>query len=145
MQTDDELAHIKNIARTHYAQSHNTALAMADVAPEVIWHGPANSPQTYEGWKARHERLVAAFGEMEFTVNSQIAENDRVMTHWTLRAVHKGPFIGMAATGKRIVLTGIGIDRVKGNKVVEHWGMQDLMGLTAQLGGTPMPEGPRLA
>ena len=145
MQTDEELAHIKRIARTHYAASHDTTLAMADVAPDVIWHGPANSPQTYAGWKARHERLVAAFGEMEFTVNSQIAEGDMVVTLWTLKAVHKGTFIGMAPAGKRIVLTGIGIDRVKGDKVVEHWGMQDLMGLAGQIGSTPVPEGARLA
>jgi predicted ester cyclase len=145
MSDTDSIARVKAAARTHYANAHSTGAAMADVSPNVIWHGPASSPPTFAGWKQRHERLVAAFGDMEFTVNSQIAENDMVMTHWTMKATHKGEFLGIPATGKRVVMTGIGIDRVSDGKVVEHWGMQDLMGLVGQLGGVPVAEAPRLA
>jgi steroid delta-isomerase-like uncharacterized protein len=141
---DERLARLKEIAVTHYVGANDTQAAMAKVAPDVLWHGPAGSPPTYESWKARHERLVAAFANMDIAVHNQIAEGDLVVTQWTIKGTHVGSFVGIAPTGKRIVISGIGIDRVANGQIVEHWGMQDMLGVVAQLGGTPSPEGPRL-
>ena len=139
------LSAIKAVAITHYRDAASTEAAMSKVAKHVVWHGPAGSPQNYDGWRSRHERLVHAFTDMEISVTNQIAEGDLVATQWTIKATHRGDFIGIAATGKRIVMSGMGIDRIADGLIVEHWGLQDMMGVAVQLGGKPIPEGPRVA
>lgn len=141
---EESLALAKAIAKTHYVDANNTDAAMRNVAANVLWHGPSGAAPNYDSWKARHERFVAAFADMNTTVYNQIAEGDLVMTQWAIKATHVGEFIGMAASGKQVVISGIGIDRVVDGKIVEHWGMQDMLGIVAQIGGTPKPEGPRL-
>jgi predicted ester cyclase len=41
--------------------------------------------------------------------------------------------MGVPATGRRVVLPGINIQRIAGGKVVEHWSQADFAGLLAQL------------
>lgn len=141
----DTLKRNKQAALVHALNATNTENAMAAVSPDVVWHGPAGSPRTLEGWKARHARLLTAFELVENRVEKVIAEGDLVCVEWSCVAIHRGPFLGIEATGKRVSLYGIYIDRVVDGKVVEHWGLQDTMGLVSQLGGTPRPEGPRAA
>jgi len=144
MNTKEHLAKIKTVAAKHYLAPEETDAAMAAVSPDVVYHGPAGLPKTLESWKQRHERFVTSFGDMESTILFQVAEGDLVFTYWTMKATHKGPFLGIPATGKRVIMTGVGIDRIAGDKVVEHWGLQDMMGVVGQIGGTPVPEPPRV-
>ena len=144
MKKTDHLAHIKSVALVHYAHADNTEAALAAVSPDVLYHAPAGLPNTLETWKQRHERMLTAFGNMESKINFQVAEGDLVFTYWTMTATHKGVFLGIPASGKRVMMTGVGIDRVAGDKVVEHWGLQDMMGVVSQIGGTPVPEPPRV-
>ena len=39
-----------------------------------------------------------------------------------LRETHLGPWPGTVPTGKRLIFTGVNIDRVEGGKIVEHGG-----------------------
>ena len=43
---------------------------------------------------------------------------------WTtpLEGTHLGPWPGTVPTGKRLIFTGVNIDRVEGGKIVEHGG-----------------------
>jgi predicted ester cyclase len=143
MNTQEYLGKMKAVAMKHYAAPESTDTCMVAVSPDVLYHASAGVPNTLESWKQRHEGFVAAFGDMESTVIFQVAEGDLVFTYWTMAATHKGPFLGIPATGKRITMRGVGIDRVAADKVVEHWGLQDTMAVVAQIGGTPIPEPPR--
>ena len=42
--------------------------------------------------------------------------------------------MGVPPTGATIVLTGIQVFRIDGDKIVERWGQLDQMGLARQLG-----------
>lgn len=136
---------IKQIALVHARNPTNTEAAMAAISADVVWHGPAGSPQTLEAWKARHARLLQAFELIDPCVEKVIAEADLVCVEWSCKGVHRGLFLGIPATGKIVSLYGMYIDRVRDGKVVEHWGLQDTMGVIAQLGGTPVPEAARSA
>ena len=58
-----------------------------------------------------------------------------MVTRWTLRVTHTGEFRGIQATGKRIMITGIGIFRFSDEgKVVESWDSMDQLGMLRQLG-----------
>ena len=41
----------------------------------------------------------AAF-DFAFTVDDQIAQDDRVCTRWTWNGTHRGEFLGIPATGR---------------------------------------------
>jgi predicted ester cyclase len=45
-----------------------------------------------------------AFPDIHFSIESQVAEGDLVVTRWSWRGTHQGTFLGIAATGRRRVL-----------------------------------------
>jgi steroid delta-isomerase-like uncharacterized protein len=116
------------------------------VASDFVVHAstPAAEIHGREGAKQFLSMLHAAFPDIHFTIEDQIAEGDRVVTRWTARATHRGEFQGIIqrvpATGKQVRLTGINIDRIANGKTVECWGYRDELGLLQQLGVLPAPE-----
>jgi steroid delta-isomerase-like uncharacterized protein len=78
-----------------------------------------------------------AFPDFHSTIEDMIAEGDKVVTRWTMRGTHQGEFRGIAPTGNRITVTGIGIFRFSDGKVVESWDNFDQLGMMQQLGAIP--------
>ncbi|MFQ6087886.1 MAG: ester cyclase [Candidatus Methanofastidiosia archaeon] len=68
-----------------------------------------------------HQSILEAFPDFPLTIEDQIAEGDKVVTHVTFYGTHKGEFKGIAPTGKQVKYAGIGIDRIAGGTVVEMW------------------------
>ena len=87
-----------------------------------------------EGVKQFYTELRHAFPDIHFTIDSQIAEADKVVTKWTARGTHKGVFRGIPPTGRKFSMTSIDIDRVVDGKFVECWPSMDELGLLRQLG-----------
>jgi steroid delta-isomerase-like uncharacterized protein len=106
------------------------------IAADAIDHDPHNpfagetGPQVLRQAAAMYR---AAFPDIVFTVEDQIAEGDYVATRWTARGTHDGELNGMPATGAAIETTGISIDRFVGGKSVEVWTNWDALGLMTQL------------
>jgi steroid delta-isomerase-like uncharacterized protein len=86
---------------------------------------------------------LIALPDIQFTIEDQIAEGDQVATRWTLRATHKGEFMGVPATGKQFVASGMNISRHANGKYVEDWGNWDALGMLQQLGVTMTPPQPQ--
>jgi steroid delta-isomerase-like uncharacterized protein len=77
----------------------------------------------------------SAFSDIENIAEDVIGEDDKVVTRWTLHAMHTGEFRGIPATNKRIIITGIGIFRFsEDGKVVESWDSLDQLGMLRQMG-----------
>lgn len=110
-------------------------------APDVVNHNaPDGLPPGVEGSKVFVRMYLSAFPDTRFTIDDQIAEGDRVVTRWTAEGTHKGDLMGIPPTGKHVTVTGIGISRIAGGRVVESWGEFDELGMMQQLGVVPMPE-----
>ena len=90
-----------------------------------------------DGVKQFYTELRQAFPDIHFTIDSQIAEADKVVTQWTARGTHKGVFRGIQPTGRKFTMTSIDIDRFVDGKVVECWPSMDELGLLRQLGVVP--------
>jgi predicted ester cyclase len=56
---------------------------------------------------------------------------------FTYAATHTGPFLGIAATGNRIMMRSIDIWRVREGKFIEHWDELNLLEVFQQLGVIP--------
>jgi predicted ester cyclase len=84
---------------------------------------------------------LGAFPDLKVTSDFQVAEGDKVVMRWTGTGTHTGELMGIPATGKRIEMTGIGIQRIAGGRIVEEWVESDQMGMMQQLGVVPPPGG----
>jgi steroid delta-isomerase-like uncharacterized protein len=76
----------------------------------------------------------AAFPDLRFTIEEQIAEDDKVATRWTARGTHRGELMGIPPTGRSATVSGITIDRISQGRIRESIGSWDAMGLMQQLG-----------
>jgi predicted ester cyclase len=76
----------------------------------------------------------AAFPHYELIADDLIAEGDKAVVRFSLRATHQGEFMGIPATGRSINVPGIIIYRIADGKIVEHWMQIDSAALMQQLG-----------
>lgn len=92
------------------------------VSDKVINH--AARPGTPNGKESFHHflsALHAGLSDIKVEVLLQVAENDLVVTHKIIKAVHTGNFFGVAASGKPVSIEAIEIIRLENGKYVEHW------------------------
>ena len=101
---------------------------------------PPGLPPGKEGLKLLAKGLRSAFPDLKITIDLQVAEGDLVVAHATTTGTMKGEFAGMPPSGKTATWEAIHITRVKDGKIVEHWAVQDNMGMLQQLGFVPTPE-----
>jgi len=100
----------------------------------------AYAPRNVEGLKATGEALATAFPDGHSTIESVIAEDDRVVARLTLRGTHRGPFRGTDATGNPVEVTVYREYRLIDGKIAEHRGLLDTATLLLQIGTGPTTE-----
>lgn len=110
------------------------------VAADAVDHSrPPGFPQGVEGSKAFIGMYLSAFPDTKMTIEDMIAAGDKVITRWVATGTHDGELMGIPPTGKHVTVTGMGIDRISGGKIVESWGEFDALGMMQQLGVVPTP------
>ena len=77
---------------------------------------------------------LAAFPDLQITIQDQVAENDLVATRYMMRGTHQGEFANIPPTGRQFTVTGIEMHRFADGKLVELWNVVDLLGMLQQLG-----------
>lgn len=85
--------------------------------------------------------IRAAFPDMHWKIEEQIAEGDKVLTRFEWTATHRGAFLGVPATGRPVKVWGMVIDRLEGGKIKDTRILMDTLGLMMQLGVLPPPKG----
>jgi steroid delta-isomerase-like uncharacterized protein len=117
-------------------------LTVADdiFASDIVFHTPFGDMHGPEGAKQFVSKLRTAFPDLQVTVEDQIAEGDKVATHWTARGTHQDKFQGIPATGKQMEIRGIVISQIANGKIIEQWGNPDVLGMMQQLGAVPALE-----
>jgi steroid delta-isomerase-like uncharacterized protein len=99
----------------------------------------AGADQNFEQTKGVSQAYFNAFPDLHITTDLLVAEGDKVTKVWTSTCTHKGDFMGIKATGKRIVVKGIEVFRIVDGKIIEIWASMDNLGMMQQLGVIPMP------
>ena len=87
-----------------------------------------------EEHKQANRAFPVAFPDFKHELNSIIAEGDRVVLRVTLTGTHKGEYMGIPPTGNKINYTGMLEGRFSEGKLVELWGVGDMLTLMQQLG-----------
>jgi len=108
-------------------------------APEYHAHSsdPAYDVYGPEGHKEFIATFRQAFPDVTVTFHHLLSENDLILAHMSWSGTHTGPYMGLQPSGKRISVQVMGINRFSGDKVVEAWGVVDMLGMMQQLGVVP--------
>jgi steroid delta-isomerase-like uncharacterized protein len=127
-----------------FLNSGDPELAEELFSPGYVDNNPSNPGM---GGLKNVKRSVAdwhrAFPDTVNEVGDVLAEGDLVAARWATRGTHRGEFLGLPATGRRVEVTSSGVFRVEAGKVAESWDHFDALGLLGQLGATFHPEGTR--
>jgi steroid delta-isomerase-like uncharacterized protein len=91
------------------------------------------------GIKQFVDRFKTAFPDSTVIPDITLSEADKVAIRWTTTGTHRGTFLGVASSGRRILLAGINIFRVQQGQIAEMWGHWPMAETLQQL----MPAPPR--
>jgi len=122
------------------------AAAMAAIeelfASDFVEHGASGEDVrgTKDYKKSHVSAMYSAFPDIDFTIDDMVVEGDKAAVRYTISGTHKGEFMGVPPTNKKVTLWGICIDRIAGGKFVESWVRYDTLGFKEQLGLVPTSE-----
>jgi steroid delta-isomerase-like uncharacterized protein len=132
----------KLLARRYFEQILNDGnFSVADtlLASDFIFRNPPIVAQGVNEFKTVIDSVRRAFPDLHFTIHDEIAEGDKVVIRWTVTGTQRGDFLGHAASGKTIDVTGINIFRMEGGRIQEIWVNMDRLGEAEQLGWIESP------
>jgi predicted SnoaL-like aldol condensation-catalyzing enzyme len=85
------------------------------------------------GMRVVFDALHAGLSDLKVTIHRQVAEGDLVTTHKTISGQHTGPLFGVPATQQAVAIDVMDMVRVRDGRYVEHWGVNTISALLAQL------------
>jgi predicted ester cyclase len=106
---------------------------------DYVGHVPGFPPLGRDGDKQIVGMMRSAFPDLRFTIEEQVVEGDRALHRLVGRGTHRGDFMGVPPTGRAVMATGMNINRFADGKLVESWGVIDVLGIMQQLGVVPPP------
>ena len=90
------------------------------------------------GVKAFFRMQLAAFPDLHMDVEDVFASGAKVVARVRYTGTHRGEFMGMPATGKRVDVQLIDMFLFGDDGLVrEHWGVIDALAMMQQLGAVP--------
>ena len=97
---------------------------------DPIVSGSQTGPELY---KRRVVEFTASFLDLRFTIEDMIAEKGKVVACWTFSGTHKGEFMNIPATGRKVSVEGITIHHITNGKILDSYARWDVLGLMRQL------------
>ncbi len=93
--------------------------------------GGAVGPSAY---RRQVERFLTGLPDLHFEVDDTITEKDKLVVYWTITGTHRGEFLGVPATNKKVSFSGITINQIRDGKIIESTVIWDGLGLLEQFG-----------
>jgi len=116
-----------------------------DSAAQFVWEDvieqvplPGQGPGL-DGLKDILRGMRAAFPDLVFSIQEQIADGEKVASRFEWTGTHRGIFLGIPATGRFVRVWGIVIDRLEQGRIKDTRIIMDALGLMIQLGAFAPP------
>lgn len=110
-----------------------------DVAGASAYIGEACNGGGREGFRRELTAFLAAFPDIQVSLEDILGEDDQVATRITMRGTHQGPFAGIPATGKAVLMKANHIFRLEQGRIIQRHGQMDRLELMTQLGMKLVP------
>ena len=132
----------KAIVRRLYEEVWNKRrLELVDeiISPSHAIHDPTVSGSAVgpEAYKRQVTRFITAFPDLRLTIEDIVGENEKLAVAWTISGTHKGEFMGIPATNKKVSVDGITINHIVNAKIMDSYISWDAWGAMQQLGVVP--------
>ena len=98
--------------------------------------------QGREGLKDVIRMMRIGFPDIHWTVEETIASGDKVVSRFKWTGTQRGEFLGIPATGRKVTVPWVVIDRLNDGKMADSRILMDTLGMMQQLGVIPRPGGP---
>jgi predicted ester cyclase len=122
------------------ANGHNLDLADELFSPDFGAAGAHHGPDVA---RAALEGMWAAFPDLHFTIDDLVAQGDRVVVKVTYAGTHRGSFLGIEPTGRRVSFGGVEEAIVRDGRIArEAWHIVDRLQIREQLGAEPRDRQP---
>jgi steroid delta-isomerase-like uncharacterized protein len=134
---DTKLEANKALVRAHYdavTNGHDPDSIRSQVTSDFFDHA-AGKAMSADDLIAHSAAMHSTFGELSAVADAMVAEGDLVAARVTWRGIHKGPWRGIAPTGKRVEFRGMTFWRIRDGRIAERWAEVDFPALQAQLKG----------
>ena len=102
---------------------------------------PGQGPGLH-GLKETLIRIRHAFPDSKWSIEEQIAEDNKVLTRFIWSGTHQGELLGIPPTNRVVRVWGMVIDRFEGRKVKSTRILLDMLGMMQQLGVIPAAPAP---
>ena len=77
--------------------------------------------------------MRCAFPDAKWTMEDLLADGDKVICRWTFTGTHKGQFLNVPPSGKKVTYPIIAIYRIADGKIAEDWHIFHSLDLWQQL------------
>lgn len=127
----------RDLVASFYAamDHHDVEAAAAMLGPSFRFYVADNPPVgTREEFVGMLQMFYGAFPDGRHEFRDILVADNRVVTAGTWSGTHQGAFQGVPASGKRVRINLIHIDRVVDDHIVEHQGAADFLSLMRQIG-----------
>jgi predicted ester cyclase len=112
----------KQVARSLY-EGYNThdlqTVFDQYVSTDLVNHAMGGA-LSRQAWLDYDKAVLLAVPNLKATVLNQVAEDNKVMTHWVFEGTHTAPLFDKPATGNPVRLEAVTIDLIQDGKVAEH-------------------------
>lgn len=117
------------------------------VSPSHALHGPNFSGSSVgpEAYKRQVALFLASFPDLRWTIEATVTEKDKVAVVWNFTGTHKGEYMGVPATNKKVSVDGITIHEIGNGKIMDSYVNLDTWGLMQQIGVVPAQGKPQSA
>ncbi len=130
------LEHNKELVRQYYKIATSDLVGIENVVSDgfVDHHFPPSLPPGPEGVRQFFSNVLGAvFSDMHIEHYDMIAEDNKVICEFALRARHTAEFAGIPAKGNEILCAAFSKFRVENGKLAEAWELADIAGLLDQM------------
>ncbi len=93
-----------------------------------------------DGLKQLINMGLNAFPDWNEVMEDIIAEGDKVWVRIAYTGTHTGQFMGLPATGKKIISRAVDIYRIVDGKLAEYWNVTDNVNILKQTGAIEITE-----
>ncbi len=111
------------------------------LSDDIVLYGLSESPTEFATGPAAFKKywrtILTALPDIQISVESTIAEDEKVVARCRVRATHLGEGLGVPPTGKKIHITGISISTFSNGKAIEAWNSFDMLSIYRQIGAFP--------
>ena len=113
------------------------------LAEDFVEHAaPPPFPQTRDALRQFVLAVRAAFPDFRYEILGQWQDGDTHIGYLRGSGTMTGDFMGMPASNKSAAWDEVHIGRFADGKLVEHWAVNDTLGMLQQLGLAPAPGSP---